>query len=350
MSNKVLVTGAAGFLGARIVRALVKAGQPVKALVRASSSLKALQGLSSAQVEIVEGDIRVEHSVYRALAGCDRLFHVAAVNKLWAKDPREILDSAVDGTQAVLSAAQKRALRRVVVTSSAATLGVNSAPEAITEEQVFNLEKPAVYIQAKRRAEELALSSAEHLDLVIAQPTMMLGPGDSKPTPAGQGILQFLSWNVPWIDFPVLDGGINVVDVDDVAQGHLLLLEKGLRGERYLLGGENLTYEQFFSLAADLTGVNAPGGIVSKGTAQVAASLMELWARLGGSEPLISVDAARDFVGAYAWVSSAKAEQLGYKHRSARRAVARGIQWFLDHGYLREDSSLRMHRHLQSPN
>lgn len=349
MSKKVLVTGASGFLGARVVRALVAAGVPVKAMVRASSSLRALEGLSSRQVDLVYGDARVEGSVYQALAGCDRLIHTAAVNKLWARDPREILDAAIDGTHATLSAARKRGIERVVYTSSVATLGVTSNPESMDEDHAFNLEDPATYVAAKTKAEEVALSFQGHLQVIAALPSVMVGPGDTRPTPAGQGLLKYLSWNVPLIDFPVTDGGLNYVDVDDVARGHLLLLEKGTPGERYILGGDNLTYEQFFSLAGELAGVGGPGGLISKGTAQFAASLMELRARLGGPEPLLSARDARDYAGAYAYVSSARAKALGYTHQPLRRALARGIQWFLENDYLREMGGKRLRVHLRSP-
>lgn len=350
MGNKVLVTGGAGFLGARLTRALIEAGETVKVLVRASSNLKTLEGLPSDRLEVVEGDVRIEHSVFRAMAGCDRVFHTAAVNRLWSRDPNDILGAAIEGTQSTLTAARKRGVRRVVYTSSAATLGVTSSPEEMDESHAFNLDQPSTYTEAKVKAEQIALEFNRELPVVIAQPTVMIGPGDGKPTPIGQGILQFLAWNTPLVDFPVTEGGLNYVDVDDVAQGHLALMTRGTPGERYILGGDNLTYEQFFSLAAELTGVSGPGGTISKGTAELGGKLLELRARLGGREPLASAAAARDYAGAYVWVSSARAEQaLGYSHRPARRALARGIQWFLEHSYLRDDQARRLRINLRAP-
>jgi len=350
MGNKVLVTGAAGFLGARLVRMLVEAGETVKVLVRASSNLSQLKGLPAGSIEAIEGDIRVEHSVYKALAGCDRMYHVAAINQLWAKDPSEILDAAILGTQMTLLAAKKRGLRRVVYTSSVATLGTTSSPEAMDETHEFNLADPATYVEAKVKAEEVALEFAEEMPLVVALPSVMLGPGDSKPTPGGKGVLEFLTWDVPMMDFPVTGGGLNYVDVDDVARGHMQLMAKGQPGARYILAGENLTYEQFFSLAAELTGVAGPGGTVSKATAELAGRLMELRARLGGPDPLVSAKAARDFAGSYAWVTSEKAEkELGYTHRPARRSLARGIQWFLENNYLKEEQAKKLRINLRAP-
>ncbi|RYE83990.1 MAG: NAD-dependent epimerase/dehydratase family protein, partial [Myxococcales bacterium] len=323
MGNKVLVTGGAGFLGARLTRALIEAGESVKVLVRASSNLKTLDGLPSDRLEVFEGDVRIEHSVFRAMSGCDRVFHTAAINRLWSRHPEEILGAAIEGTHSTLTAARKRGIQRVVYTSSAATLGVTASPEEMTEAHAFNLDEPGTYTEAKVKAEQVALEFSSQVPVVIAQPTVMLGPGDSKPTPIGQGILQFLAWNTPLLDFPVTEGGLNYVDVDDVAQGQIALMQRGTPGERYILGGDNLTYEQFFSLAAELTGVAGPGATLSKSTAVLGGRLLELRARLGGREPLASAAAARDYAGAYVWVSSARAEQaIGYTHRPARRALA----------------------------
>ncbi len=350
MGNKVLVTGGAGFLGARTVRALLEAGESVKVLVRASSNLKTLAGLPADKVEVVEGDVRVEHTVFRALAGCDRMIHTAAVNRLWARDPNEILDAAIEGTRSTLTAARKRGLARVVYTSSAATLGVTSSPEDMDESHPFGMTDPSTYTDAKVKAEEVAREFTSALPIVIAQPTVMLGPGDSKPTPAGEGILRFLTWDMPLVDFPVVDGGLNYVDVDDVARAHVTMLTKGTPGQRYILGGDNLTYEQFFSLAAELTGVPGPGGTISKGTAELGGRLLELRARFGGTSPIASAASARDYAGNYVWVPSKLAEDvLGYTHRPARRALARGIQWFLEHGYLRDDQARKLRINLRAP-
>lgn len=350
MSNKVLVTGASGFLGSRIVRQLVEAGEQVRALVRASSSRAALAGLPASQVEVIEGDVMIGHTIYRSLAGCDRLFHVAAQNQLWSRKPQSIIDAAVIGTREVLSAAEKRGLRRVVYTSSVATLGTTSVAEEMDESHPFNLQQPDSYVQAKVQAEEVAREFASKLDLVTVLPSVLIGPGDTKPTPGGRGLLEFLSWDLPFIDFPVVDGGLSYADVDDVARGHLLAMQKGRAGESYILGGENLTYEQFFNSASELTALPGPGAPSSASVAMLVARLTELRARLGGPEPIITAGVVRDYAGAYAWVSSAKAQsELGYTQRPARKAIARAIEWFITNGYVKPGQAKRIRVDLRVP-
>ncbi len=352
MGTKVLVTGAAGFLGSRLVRQLIEAGESVKGVVRASSNLQNLADLPRDKLDLIAADVTVEHSIYRALAGCDRLYHVAAVNRLWASNPKDVLDAAIIGTQETLSAAKKRGIQRVVCTSSVATLGATSSPEEMDESHEFNLPDPEMYIEGKKKAEDIALGMNEEgrFEVIAALPSAILGPGDLKPSPAGEAMIRFLSWDMPLIDFPVVEGGLNYVDVDDVARGHILAMQKGKAGQRYILGGENLTFEQVFSLASELAGVGAPGSSVPKGLVELAGRFSELRARLGGPEPMITYRAARDYVGAYAWVTSARAEkELGYTHRSARKAVARSIQWLLEKKFLHVDAARRIRVDLRAP-
>lgn len=339
--GKVLVTGASGFLGSRLVRRMAERGYPLKLLIRPGSSLGALEGVPSSAYEVVRGDVTIEHEVYRALAGCDRMLHLAAVFKMWSRDRKEILDAAILGTEATLSAAKKRGLHKVVVTSSVASIGVSDRPEPLDETASWNLQDSETYIVAKRRAEERALAFArEGLPVVVVNPGGIFGPGDWKPTPSGESILAYLRWRLP-MGFPMSDGGLNVVDVDDVAEGHLLALDRGRPGERYILGGENLTWERQYAILSELTGLAGPGHKSSRTTAMWIGRMLEIAALFTDKEPPVTYKLARDYVGRYAWVSSAKAErELGYTHRPARAAFLREIKWYVFRGYL-EDSELR---------
>lgn len=341
--RKVLVTGASGFVGHRLVRALVERGEHVRALVRPGSRLRGMSQLPKAQIEIVHGDIMIEHEVYRALIGCDRMYHVAAVFKMFARDPNDVLLPAIQGTEATLEAARKRGIGKVVVTSSVAAVGANPKPEPMDENWQFNLQDSETYIVAKWKAEQLALSYVDKgLPVVVVNPSGIFGPGDWKPTPSGESILQYMRWSWPW-GFPTSDGGINVVDVDDVVAGHMGAMDKGRVGERYILGGENITYEQMFRTLSELTGLQGPGMKASPGMAQMMGRLLELNARLFGGEPPLTYKLARDYVGKFVWVTTAKAEaELGYRPRNARQTLLRSVKWYLYNGYLGDDVERRL--------
>ncbi len=338
-----LVTGASGFIGSRLVRALVERGVRVKALVRASSSLAGVAGLPADRFQLAFGDIMVEHSVYAALAGCDRLFHVAANFKMWDPRPERILDPAIAGTRAVLEAARRRDLEKIVVTSSCASLGATTAPEEMDESHEFNLDDAETYIVAKERSERVAFDYAERgLPIVVVLPAGVFGPGDRKPTPSGDGILKYLGWP-PSLPFPVTDGGIDIVDVDDVVSGHLLAMERGRVGERYILGGENVTFGRMFGLLHEITGLAEPGGATGRGMAVLGGTLVELAARVFGFEPPLTRRLARDYATGYVWVTSEKAErELGYEHRPALETLTRAVKWFLEHGYVGPTAARRI--------
>ena len=335
MQSYSLVTGATGFVGSQLVRTLIERGEHVKAFVRPGSNLSALQGLPSDRFKLAVGDVRIGQSVFAALAGCSRLYHVAANFKLWDAKPERIIEPAVQGMRATLKAAQQRGIEKIVVTSSAGVLGVSATAESLDEDHEFNLSDPEIYFRAKVAADRVVAEFlTAGLPIVSVLPSTIAGPGDWKPTPNGQMILEYLKTPANR-HFPVAAGGLNVVDVEDVALGHVLAMEHGAVGERFILGGENLTYGQIFETLCDLTGLSEPGAPMSRGLMQCAGSLFELKARFYGGAPKITTRLARDYAGSFTWVTSEKAERvLGYCHRSAREALARSVRWFLAHGYV----------------
>ncbi len=343
-----LVTGATGFLGSQLVRTLIARGESVKALVRPGSNLAALQGLPADRFKIAVGDIRIEQSVFAALSGCSRMYHVAANFKMWDANPARIVAPAIEGMRATLNAAKHRKLDKVVVTSTAGVLGTTAGPEPMDETHEFNLRDPEAYFAAKVAADQVVNEfRAAGLPVVTVLPATTAGPGDWKPTPNGRILLEYL--NTPSTShFPVTGGGINVVDVEDVANGHVLAMERGGVGERFVLGGENLTFSQLFETLCDLTGLAEPSAPKSKGLMTLAGTLFELNARFRGGEPRITSRIARDYADSYSWLSSAKAETaLGYSHRPAREALARSVRWFLANGYLSTKAAGRVRLELR---
>jgi dihydroflavonol-4-reductase len=348
MPSSSLVTGATGFVGSQLVRTLLARGEHVKALVRPGSNLAALEGLPADRFKIAVGDMRIEQSVFAALAGCSRLYHVAANFKMWDPVPARVIAPTVEGMRAVLRAAQHRKLDKIVVTSSIAVLGATTAPEPVDESHAFNLTDPEAYVAAKVAADGVVDEfAALGLPIVRVLPGTIAGPGDWKPTPNGRLLLEYLK-TPSTSHFPVSAGGVNVVDVEDVALGHALAMERGVVGESYILGGENLSFSQIFETMCDLTGLAEPSAPKSKGLMQFAGALFELNARLRGGEPRITSRLARDYVDAYAYVTSEKAEtQLGYTHRPAREALARSVRWFLAHGYVSQKAASRVRLELR---
>jgi dihydroflavonol-4-reductase len=342
-ANWALVTGANGFLGARLVRALIERGENVKALVRAGANLDQLADLPHDKLKIASGDVRMCDRVYAALSGCDRLYHVAATFSLDERRRAEINADATEGAAATLEAARRAGIRKIVMTSSVASLGASGDKEELRDESSeFNLKNPAAYVEAKWEAEKLALERAgSGLPLVIVNPSVMIGPGDWKPTPAGQQLVEYLSYS-PSFRVPWTPGGLSFADVDDVAQGHIMAMEKGRIGERYVLGGENLTMHEVFQLLSDVTGLAEPGSEMSLGKAQFVAFLSELLSRFNGEAPLLTRRFLDDYYGKYVFVSSEKAKkELGYESRPAREAFSRACRWYLDHGYVAKKAARR---------
>jgi dihydroflavonol-4-reductase len=348
--SHVLVTGGTGFVGARLVRELLDHGHTVKVLARPSSSRRGLVGLDPARVSIVEGDVTVGHTVYRALAGCDRLFHVAAEFKLWDRRPQSILDASIVGTKETLEAAKRRGIEKIVVTSSTAAVGATKDATVMDETFTFNREGSAPYIEGKWRAEQIALDMAKAgMPIVVVNPSTIIGPGDYKPTPSGDLILTYLKWNLP-IGMPWSAGGFSIVDVDDVAKGHVLAMDKGRIGERYILAGHNVTTEQLFVTLSEITGLVGPGIKAPPALVALAGAASELVARFNGKTPQLTYRFARDYIGSYVWVSSAKAErELGFSARPLKRTLLRAVRFFLDNGYVSDAAKDRIRFDVRAP-
>ena len=327
---KALVTGASGFVGAAVARALEAAGWEVRCLIRATSDRRNLQALSA---EIVLGDLTDARSLARALAGCETVFHVAADYRLWARDPNELYRTNVEGTRNLLEEARRAGIERVVYTSSVATLGIppdgtpgdESTPVRLTD-------MIGHYKRSKFLAEELVREWARGAgEVVIVNPSTPIGPGDVKPTPTGRIIMDAARGRMP----AYVDTGLNVVHVDDVASGHLLAFERGRAGERYVLGGEDLTLREILTEVARLTGRRPPRVRLPHGLVLPIAYAAEGLASLTGRATQITVDGVR-MARKRMFFSSAKAErELGYRHRPARHALADAVQWFGREGYLK---------------
>ncbi|MES1173939.1 MAG: NAD-dependent epimerase/dehydratase family protein [Myxococcales bacterium] len=343
-----LVTGATGFLGSHVVRTLLARGESVKAFVRPGSNLGALAGYPRDRFKIAVGDIRIEHSVFAALSGCSRLYHVAANFKFWDPKPERVIQPTVEGMRATLRAAKARKLDKIVVTSSAGVLGTTVSEELMDESHEFNLKDPEAYFAAKVAADAVVREFlALGLPIVSVLPATIAGPGDWKPTPNGQLLLEYLK-TPSTSHFPVSAGGINVVDVEDAALGHVLAMERGTVGERYLLGGENVTLSQLFETLCDLTGLAEPSTPKSRGLLQFVGRVLELNARLRGGDPRITSRLARDYADSFSFITSKKAEtELGYTHRPVREALARSVRWFLANGYVPAHAARRVRLELR---
>lgn len=344
----ILVTGATGLIGGTLVRQLVARGEKVKAFVRAGADLSGLEGLDPELCQLAFGDVRVEHTVYRALASCSQLYHVAGTFEYMPKHPAAMIEAARESMTATFGAARRRGIENLVVTSSAAVLGTISTPDAMDETHEFNLVDPEPYVEAKLEADRVVQGLvAEGMPIVSVLPTAVFGPGDYKPTPNGQSLIEYLKLS-PGLSMPVSQGGISVVDVEDVARGHIRAMEVGEVGERYILGGENVTFTEFFQLLADITGLAEPSDPKGPLTIALIAWLMETYAKFTGRRPTLTTRLARDYAHSYVWVTSEKAErELDYTHRSARETLARAVRWLLEHGYVPEQVADRVRLELR---
>lgn len=328
----VLVTGATGFVGAALARRLIALGtDDVRVLVRPTSDRRNLEGLD---VQIVVGDVTDEASVRAAARGCRGAFHVAADYRMWARRPQDLFRTNVDGTRAVLLAAADAGAERIVHTSSVATLGLPAGGVGDESTPVSYADMIGAYKQSKYRAEEEAsrLVAEKRLPVVIVNPSTPIGPGDAKPTPTGRMVVEAASGRMP----VYVETGLNVAHVDDVADGHILAYRKGRIGERYVLGGDNLSLREILEAIARIRGRRGPWGRIPHGVVLPIAFAAEAWSRLiGGGEPFATVDGIR-LARKTMFFSSAKAErELGYQHRPAPQALADAVEWYREHGYLR---------------
>jgi dihydroflavonol-4-reductase len=323
-----LVTGAAGFLGSHVTRQLVARGEDVRVLLRPSSQNRAIADLP---LEYVTGDLRDAASLDRAMKDVRRVFHVAADYRLWARRSREIYDSNVGGTKNVLAAAKRARVEQFIYTSTVATIAVdrpappNESADAKLEEMVGH------YKRSKWMAEREALNAAKDgLPVIVAMPTTPVGPWDWKPTPTGKLIVDFLNGKMPGY----VKTGLNFVGVEECAAGHLLVAEKGKVGQRYLLGGENLTLKQMLDTLARITGLPAPSLKIPHGLALGVAYANTIFSRLIGREPGIPIEGVK-IARHMMFVDCTRAQrELGFKAGSVAAALERAVRWYEANGYV----------------
>lgn len=330
MADRVVVTGASGFVGSAVARALVARGLDVRALLRPTSPRTNVTDIGC---EIVEGDMRDQPSMTRAMDGARYLFHVAADYRLWARDPQQIIRNNLEGTRATMQAALATGVEKIVYTSSVATLkpiagqsvGETSRHDEKTVIGAYKLSK----VVAERLVDKMV--QEKQLPAIIVSPSTPIGPRDIRPTPTGRIIVEAATGKIP----AFVDTGLNLVHVDDVAQGHLLALDKGEIGERYILGGKDVTLQQMLAVIADLANRRAPRLKLPRGPLYPLAYAAQVVARLTNKEPFITTDAL-NMSKYHMFFSSAKAEHaLGYRARPYREGLADAMAWFGKAGYLK---------------
>ncbi len=324
-----LVTGATGFLGSAVMRCLLTAGHEVRVLVRENSNLK---NISNFPVEVFEGDLRNRMSLERALADCQNLFHVAADYRLWVPDPDTMHAINVEGTRSLITAASNAGLEHIVYTSSVATLGLTADGTPANEETPCSLESViGNYKRSKFLAEQVVkqLTQELSLPLVIVNPSTPIGPGDVRPTPTGRLVVDALTERMP----AYVNTGLNIAHVDDIAFGHLLALQHGKVGERYILGGDNMTLFQILESIDEINGLSQKRIKIPTDLMLPIAWCMEKIATLTHTEPRATQDSIR-MAKKQMYFSSDKAmQQLGYQYRPAYDALKDAVNWFKENNY-----------------
>jgi dihydroflavonol-4-reductase len=336
-SQRVLVTGASGFIGSAVTRALLAQGKSVVAFVEPSADVRNLDGLD---VSCVTGDLRDEVAVRSAVAGCSSVFHVAALYRFWAPDPKIFYDVNVGGTRNVLAAARTEGVERVVYTSTVGTLGLRG------DRPSHELDYPDVghlfgsYKRSKYVAEhEVLRAAAEGLPVTLVQPTMPIGPRDRVPTPSGRLVSEFLNGRMPGF----VDTVLNVVHVDDVAQGHLLAHDLGAVGRSYILGSQNMSLQEVLAVLASLTGLPTPRLHVPRSVSLAAAWVSDtVEGKLLRRTPSVPLEAARMSTTKMAFDDSRARTELGYAPRPAVDALEDAARWYVDNGYVKPERLARI--------
>jgi len=326
---KVFITGATGFVGSHVAQQLSDSGADLRLLVRQSSRRDNIAQLNA---DVVLGDLRDSASLRKGMEGCELAFHVAADYRLWTKNPEEMYDANVNGTQSLLKAAQEAGVRRVVYCSSVATMGFGNGDLVTDEDTAVSVaDMIGHYKRSKFLAEQVVLDAAKNgVDVVMVNPSTPIGERDIKPTPTGRIVVDFLKRKFP----AYADTGLNLVDVKDVARAHILAAEKGRPGIRYIVGGENLTLKQMLDKLAAITGLPSPTVKVPHAVTLLAGVVDEFWTgHIRGQEPRVTIDAVR-MGRKKMWVSSARAErELGYKFAPVDDCLRRAAEWFVGNGY-----------------
>jgi dihydroflavonol-4-reductase len=326
---RAFITGATGFIGAHLARALLCDGRQVRALVRPESDRRNVAGLP---VEVVEGDLDDQRRLTEQMAGCDAVFHVAAHYSLWVKDRDSIYRANVEGAKNLLAAARAARVKRFVHTSSVAAIGVPATGALGTEDMRTTLEElVSDYKKSKYLAEQAAFRAArEGLDVVIVNPSTPVGERDVKPTPTGEIILRFLQDRMP----AYVHTGLNLIDVEDVARGHILAWERGRTGERYILGNRNLSLKETLEILAAITGKRAPRIAIPHSIPIAVAFIDEMILARLGKKPQVSFYAARMSRKAMYYDSSKAVRELGLPQNPIEKALEKAARWFKENGYV----------------
>ncbi len=328
-----LVTGGTGFVGYHVARLLVEGGTPVRALARPASRKDNLLELNPSLLEIVDGDLRNPDSLARAMDGCDTLYHIAADYRLWSANPQELYDSNVGGTRSILEAARRSGIKRTVYTSTVGALGIPPDGSSGTETTpVTEADMIGHYKRSKFLAEKEAVKFAqEGFPVVIVNPSTPVGENDIKPTPTGKIIVDFLNGKLP----AYLNTGLNLVDVHDVAQGMLLAAERGVSGERYILGNRNTSMKEMLEMLAALTGRRAPAVQMPYGVAYTFVGIENLLASLFRKEPAHPFEGVKMARHHMYFDASRAVNELGLPQSPVQDALERAVRWFQKNGMAR---------------